>query len=425
MSKRAGAFVEGLSEVQELVDDLAADLGRSVTVDNPEFEFVCASAQTGPIDGPRIAAIIDRAPPRGPLPWLLGHGIETATSPVRIAANEEHGLLARICFPVRGEEGELLAYLWLFDEPRVEAAEVERTLETVAALAAVMIGGDRALLARVEEARAHADGVLASRAGALEAAIAGGYLAVEGELLVHVARLADAVDGSPRIGQGALVRRLLAALHRGRPGCGFLLSESAAGLVVIERSRGGDDTGRTLRRLERAVADADAELVSVGSAGCATSSPIDACVRRARFSAEVAALIGHRDGPLAWEDLGAWRPLIGWSLDPDAIAGISPDAERLLSSDARDYADTLVAYLDHARNTTETSGALFIHRATLHYRLQRVRAVLGDEALDDGWRATALHIALRLHSALQDRALQERALQDRALRDAARRTRPQ
>jgi len=421
MSKWTGALAEGLSAVQELVDELAADLGRSVTVDNPEFEFVSASAQTGVIDGPRIAAIIDRAPPRGPLPWLLGHGLATATSPVRIPANAEHGLLARICFPVRGGAGELLAYLWLFDEPRVEAAEVERTLETVAALAEVMTDGDRALLARVEEARAHAEGVLASRAGALEAASAAGYLAVEGELLVHAARLADPVDGAARVDPGALVRRLLAAIHRGRAGRGFLLSESAAGLVVIERSRGADDTGRTLRRLQRAVADAGAELASIGSSGCATSAFLDACVRRARFSAEVAVLIGYRDGPLAWEDLGAWRLLLGWGLDREAVAGISADAERLLASDACDYADTLVAYLDRARSTTETSAALFIHRATLHYRLQRIRDTLGDAALDDGWRAAALHIALRLHSALEERALRDRAQRDRAPQDAARR----
>ena len=62
--------------------------------------------------------------------------------------------------------------------------------------------------------------------------------------------------------------------------------------------------------------------------------------------------------------------------------------------------ETVLEYLDNARNVTATADNLFIHRATLHYRLEKARAVLPQGVLDDGWESTCLHAALRLHAAL-------------------------
>src|SRR5699024_626511 len=97
---------ESLNRIQSSVDELAAQLQRSVVVDNASLEFLCAGAQIGAIDHKRVAAIIDRAPPPDPVPWILSHGIATARHPVRLPDNEEHGMLARVCFPIR-QEGSL------------------------------------------------------------------------------------------------------------------------------------------------------------------------------------------------------------------------------------------------------------------------------------------------------------------------------
>ncbi len=108
--------VAQLGRLQALVDDLARAIGRSVEVDNPQLELLCASAQTGPIDQVRIDAIIDRAPPPGPVPWMLDRNIAASSRPVRLPAYPGFGMLPRICFPIRWY-GQLLRYLWLFDEP--------------------------------------------------------------------------------------------------------------------------------------------------------------------------------------------------------------------------------------------------------------------------------------------------------------------
>lgn len=101
-----------------------------------------------------------------------------------------------------------------------------------------------------------------------------------------------------------------------------------------------------------------------------------------------------------WEEAGGWRLLLGWELASASVGALSPDAARLVQAGSAAHWPTLLAWLDNARSTNATSEQLFIHRATLHYRLSRSREVLGEGVLDDGWRTAALHVALKLHAAL-------------------------
>lgn len=123
-------------------------------------------------------------------------------------------------------------------------------------------------------------------------------------------------------------------------------------------------------------------------------------LRPARFCQELARLLPGA-GPVDWEQAGSWRLLYGWQLTAASVAAVSDAAQRLLEAGGPGHWETLLAWLDNGRSTTATSEQLFIHRATLHYRLSRAREVLGEPVLDDGWRTTALHVALRLHAALQ------------------------
>lgn len=121
--------------------------------------------------------------------------------------------------------------------------------------------------------------------------------------------------------------------------------------------------------------------------------------RRASFMATVAALQGLES--LTWEKAGAWRLLLGWELTPATVTALSPAASALLSEGSETLWRTVMEYLDNARNVTATSERLFIHRATLHYRLEKAREMMPANTLDDGWECTCLHAALRLHMALE------------------------
>ena len=56
---------------------------------------------------------------------------------------------------------------------------------------------------------------------------------------------------------------------------------------------------------------------------------------------------------------------------------------------------TLEAYLDNGCDTKLTAEALFLHRASLYYRLQRIEAIT-DSSLKSGADRLALHSGLKL-----------------------------
>ena len=144
-----------------------------------------------------------------------------------------------------------------------------------------------------------------------------------------------------------------------------------------------------MEELQSAALVAGAEVVARGSAPTAP---------QARLMADVAKLFGNE--AMSWDEAGAWRLLRGWELTPATVVEMSPDAAVLLDEPRNSYWETLLTYFEHSRNVSETAEALYIHRATLHYRLDRVRDILGPGVLDDGWRCAALYVALKLHAAL-------------------------
>ena len=56
---------------------------------------------------------------------------------------------------------------------------------------------------------------------------------------------------------------------------------------------------------------------------------------------------------------------------------------------------TLEAYLDNGCDTKLTAEALFLHRASLYYRLQRIEALTGT-SFKSGADRLALHSGLKL-----------------------------
>ena len=56
---------------------------------------------------------------------------------------------------------------------------------------------------------------------------------------------------------------------------------------------------------------------------------------------------------------------------------------------------TLEVYLDHACDAKLSAEALFLHRASLYYRLQRIEQIAGVN-LKSGADRLALHIGLKL-----------------------------
>lgn len=99
---------------------------------------------------------------------------------------------------------------------------------------------------------------------------------------------------------------------------------------------------------------------------------------------------------LLWSDLGLDRLLIRLPLAELTPADLPSSVQALLSAGLSDeLLSTLETYLAQGGDAAATARVLHIHRSTLYYRLDRVRAV-GDLDLSDGVVRRELHTGLRV-----------------------------
>src|SRR5918999_648218 len=101
-------------EVQALVEQLSAELDRSVLVDDASLRLLAYSPTLGSEDEVRRTAILTRETPRAIRDLHFAQGIATATQAVRTAPRPDIGLESRVCVPIRCQ-GALFGYLWLID----------------------------------------------------------------------------------------------------------------------------------------------------------------------------------------------------------------------------------------------------------------------------------------------------------------------
>jgi DNA-binding PucR family transcriptional regulator len=119
-------------------------------------------------------------------------------------------------------------------------------------------------------------------------------------------------------------------------------------------------------------------------------------------------VLGERTG-VSHADLlsGSWRVLLRLAVNDRAElealveSALGPAVEHDRTSPAG-LVDTLRAYLDHGANMNATAAAIYAHRHTIAYRLERVRDLTGhdpqtprgQEELGLGLKALALREAL-------------------------------
>ncbi|MER7131513.1 PucR family transcriptional regulator [Streptosporangium saharense] len=339
-------------EVQDLLDSLAAAVGRGVAVDDPEGQVVAHSVHHGEVDQVRAQAILSRSVPAAVRAWQEAHGVATARAPVRVPANPALGMAARLCLPLL-HQGRRVGLLWIIEGETPLTREQEAgAVRNAAAIAALLDGG--------------------GGSGTLRGLLTGG---------ISVGRAAAV------LGEGPL--RLL-ALRGGRGKPGRAVEEEVAGtrrppaFTVLDRHavlllNGGQDAAALAGRLVArtgGVAGLSAVHAGLGTAGHA---------HREAVAAARAAMAEPALGPVAtWPDLGVYRLLA----EPGGLAAGPLHGHPTL-------AVTLETYLDSGGDAQETARLLHLHRTSLYYRLARIEEITG-RSLKDGADRLELHLALKL-----------------------------
>jgi hypothetical protein len=381
--------------MQDQLDNLAALLGRSVSVDSPSGRLLGYSVQSDDADEARIFTILARQVPEPVRQWQDEHGLSTATGPVRLPANRGLRMTARLCLPLR-QHGVLRAYLWI-----VEGATA-LTPEEVA----VVADHGRRVLARLPETPAPAgtdalsglfrDLVAPAPVDDAERLV-GAMVDVAPDLLGATVRLAVGlpVSSPPSDGEGrggalsaseaARLARGLGALAGGPEGV-VTSWVTATRVVVVCRAEAAS----------RMPALASLVAPTVLATGTGPAVPFDAPgllhgLAMADFTAACVAADPRLPRDLAWEQLGVYR-LLSHGDPPPWLQTLAPLDEQGASGDT--LLDTLETYLDLAGDAQRTAAELMLHRTTLYYRLNRAASQLGGDLGDGLWR-TALHVSLK------------------------------
>jgi hypothetical protein len=329
-----------MAELQDLVDALAARLGRPVSIEDRRYRVLAYSAHAEPLDRVRLASILTREAPADVAGWLDAQGLPSAEAPVRLPDAPHVGMGPRVAVPVRGDG--VLGFVWLIDEEvgTEELAAAEKTAAAAAPVLARLRAAERSDHALVGD-------LLGDDAGARERA-------------AHALRKRG-LRGPVRVLVGAGV-----SAHRG------LVQGGAAALLF------GDD-------------DALAPTGTVIGMSAVRERLEDArdALREAETAAAIAAPLGLT--LVRWDRLGAYAQLA-----PLAGAPLPEPLQRLLDHpDAEPLVATLEAYLDRAGDARAAAAALYVHRTTLYHRLRRIEAIT-HTSLRDGDDRLTLHIGLRI-----------------------------
>ena len=119
-----------------------------------------------------------------------------------------------------------------------------------------------------------------------------------------------------------------------------------------------------------------------------------ASFRQAGQALDLARRLGERK-PFYFPDLSVYRLLFQIEYNPELITFQEETIGTLLAHDGgEELIHTLEVFFEHNANFTQTSEALFIHRNTLIYRMERIAEITG---LDLNRPETRLAVQLALH----------------------------
>ncbi|WP_327723593.1 helix-turn-helix domain-containing protein [Streptomyces europaeiscabiei] len=328
--------------LQAVVDSLAERLELSVLIEDASFHALSWSVQTE-VDDVRLHSILRRGVTAATLDAVDRLGLARATSPVRTPAVPEAGMEQRWCVPLRVAE-HLVGYLWVLD-PQDRAGPDTLPALTAAAGRAVSVIASGA-------APEDDDRLLRDLLGRLER----GPDEEAARRLTILARLPDraliVADEHPRRDGWALPGGLTA--HPVGPGPGHPGATSGPPLPLVE---------------------------------------LHEAVRRARLTLQ-ALRAGALLARPSWDCLHAWRMVVEAppELDPTEI---HPGVAELHRQKTPDLLITARTFLDLGGDVQATAHALHLHRTTLYYRLDRIKALTCVD-LRTGPDRHDLDLALRL-----------------------------
>ena len=357
-----------MADLQEIVDDLEAEIRRPISVEDRRWRLLAHSAQPDEADAVRRSSILTRETSPDVVAWLDGLGLQRARDLVDVPRNDELGMTRR------GVPA---------DPPRRRAARVpvgdrrRPPADRAASAPGCRAAGRRW---RRTSGRATARPTSACRRTPSSSPRCSPATPSAATELAATLRW-------PR--DGALRRR---GLRRGRGRRGELRRSRAAYDVAVPRSRWPADHPRPRPGAAKGSAERKERRRVVALYASRGRR------RRAR-QAEIAALCARAQpalGPVAaYDELGSWALIA--ELWTRAEHPEPPPQITALAAHRRgdQLIEALEGLLEHGGDVAEAAKRLNMHRATLYRRLERIEEITGLD-LERGDDRLLAHLGLRL-----------------------------
>lgn len=379
-----------MADVQQLVDQLAERLQRSVAVDTPRGHLIASSKHFGDEDTPRINVVLSRDLEPRVAKYLFSFGIRSASENVLIPAKPELGLKARCCYPLRHHR-RLLGFIWLIDDCAPDDV-VRPYADQIAEALGQQEDSAEADTHRLTELGRQLLSTAYDANHVATALTENGFASVDS--LVRVVAVAQPLHRARSV-RFPVLRTSGPAREWMRPGRDMIEVDLDAAAVLICARRAGDADEGLDRLITRLAADLNESGVRIGMSAPGKLLESRALLRQALLAAYAGHIFGELGHVNSWTEMFPHRVLMEMalafpqsSLPPEGMAALFDPANAVLL-------ETVEAYLDHGGDRTASAAALFIHRSTLYYRLSQVQKLTGLDPAN-GRSQLALQIAIKL-----------------------------
>lgn len=375
------------------VQVLADRIGRPIIVFDEHFDVLAFSVHAGEIDRARLSMILSHKGSSKAQEMITEHGVERTEGPVLLPAVGDSPPRVVTSLRYRGHVTGYVSYVPKADEgaaerdsPAVQAVRDELGANLAARAAAQQNDADQVLRLATDLL----DGEARQRQAAADELLKTGMLSsssLYSVMVFHVGNIDDRSASMSRL----VVDRALSRISSitSRTSLGTVID--GEGLLVIPHAVNP-------QRLQ-ALIDGLSFAGAHGGGGSSRNNLID--VRESRREARIALRATYHDekrygATAVWEELGVDRVLLQLPLDGLAAEDLPKGVRNLLAEPTgEEMAATLESYLDNGADAQRTARMLHIHRSTLYYRLDRIRAII-EADLSDGIVRHELHTALRV-----------------------------
>jgi hypothetical protein len=391
-------------DVEQIVERVALKLGRGLSLEDLDGVLLAYSSNQSHADRVRVNFLLSKRVPSDVSAWQLSHGIATAVRPVVVPANDELGMLGRVCVPllVRGFR---VGYLWVqqdLEEQTATAilAELPGVRDELDLLAGLLLDSNTA---ESEFRRRREQEFLAACTGESNAVAAvAGWKEIQGRGPWQLVTILDADGGGTDVDPiAATLTHRTAALQStiGVNAALFSAGTETHSVVLFRESVGRAEhaqvlvhyqlelakrAGRTVDRVILGISEpfqvirqlAGAYRQSkVAAQAAAVDPPLGELVESR--AAGVYQLFDRLQAPGGWDDTGSvhFRALE----DQDKNGELLPVLELLYDNDS---------------SVQDVAAKLHLHRSSIYNRLGRIRQLIGADPLSGA-------IRLELHAALK------------------------